>query len=91
LVVCAKWGYDVSAHGEEWRSVMRQFGCEPLTTHDYDVSKARIGGTFFYRCACKTHELSVRRHNCIARGQRWQCLRCQAELVRVTENEELAA
>ena len=85
LIVGAKWGFDVLAHGYEWQSVMREFGCEPLTTHNYDVSKARVGGTFLYRCACKTHQLSLRRHNTIQRGQRWQCLRCKAELTWVKE------
>lgn len=85
LVVGAKWGFDVNAHGSEWQSVMREFGCEPLTTHSYDVSLARIGGTFLYRCACKTHQLSLRRHNSIQRGQKWQCLKCKAELVWVKE------
>lgn len=81
LVVGAKWGYDVHAHGPEWESVMRQFGCVPRRTHNYDVSEARVGGTFLYHCDCKTHQLSVRRHNSIQRGEKWQCLHCKGELI----------
>lgn len=85
LIVGARWGFDVEAHGAEWRSVMHGFGCVPRTTHNYDVSKARVGGTFLYRCACKTHQLSVRRHNSVLRGRRWQCIYCKTELMRATE------
>lgn len=85
LVVMTKWGFDVRAHGPEWQSVMRQFGCVPKRTHNYDVSIARIGGSYLYKCNCKTHQLCARRHHSIQRGEKWQCLRCNTELVLANE------
>ena len=36
----AGWGYRVKPHGEEWKRVMRDFGCETTRCHKYNTDNA---------------------------------------------------
>jgi len=53
----AKW----DSHGTQWQAVMRSFGVEPSRCHDLDVRAARVGGSWRFRCACRTFELGKRK------------------------------
>lgn len=53
----AKW----DSHGPQWQAVMRSFGVEPSRCHDLDVRAARVGGSWRFRCACRTFELGKRK------------------------------
>ena len=70
---------NIKPHGDEWRNVMRAFGCEPRATCNYDLSdipQRRIK-RFSYRCRCSSHELTTYRHNKVLRGsQQYLCRRC---------------
>lgn len=68
-------------HGREWRQVMRDlFGLEPRTTHRFDVGRASPM-PFVYRCACREHGFSARRHALARGGQRYRCRHCAQTLV----------
>jgi SprT protein len=77
----------VRPHGPEWVAVMRDFDADPEVTSNFDLSgiPRRRQRRFAYRCACRDHQLSARRHNTILRGRgSYTCVKCKAELVRGT-------
>ncbi|WP_081741529.1 SprT family zinc-dependent metalloprotease [Tolumonas lignilytica] len=74
LVVHAIWGR-VKPHGVEWQKVMWEvFNIPPRTTHKMDVTKVQ-GAVYAYQCDCQQHQLSVRRHRAVLRGDRQYCCR----------------
>ena len=83
LLVFARHGR-VAPHGKPWQAMMRQvFALEPRVTHRLDTSKLQ-GPQFAYRCACREHLLSVRRHHKVLRGQsRYLCRHCGSPLTAV--------
>lgn len=88
LLVHALWGEGrgksrVLPHGRQWQSVMREvFGLEPRTTHSFDLA-VLAQRTVPYRCHCQQHQLSIRRHNKVVRGEaRYHCRRCKQPLER---------
>ena len=85
LIVFAVWG-KVKPHGKEWQSVMQNiFGIPAQTTHSMDISKVR-GVTFAYRCRCQTHQLTVRRHRAVVRGDRqYTCRKCGSVLIQLAD------
>ena len=85
LLVFARHGR-TRPHGPEWRQLMQQqFGLPPRVTHDLDVS-AVSGPQFAYRCACRDHLLSLRRHNRVVRHQaRYLCRLCGQPLAATSD------
>ncbi|QIZ75522.1 SprT family zinc-dependent metalloprotease [Ferrimonas lipolytica] len=71
----------VKPHGREWQRVMLGvFGLEPAVRHQFDVSAVKPQ-TFRYRCNCQEHQLTIRRHNKVVRGQaQYQCRLCRSPL-----------
>ncbi|GAA4874214.1 SprT family zinc-dependent metalloprotease [Ferrimonas pelagia] len=71
----------VRPHGREWQSLMQSvFDRQGRTCHAFDVSSVRPQ-TYAYRCQCQAHQLTVRRHNKVQRGQaQYQCRRCNTPL-----------
>lgn len=80
LVVFKRFGR-VRPHGREWQVVMQEiFSVPPRTTHRMDVSSVQ-GTTYPYRCQCQAHQLTVRRHNKVQRGEtQYRCRRCTQPL-----------
>jgi SprT protein len=73
----------IRPHGPEWLSVMSDFEADPTVTCDFDLSgiPQRRQRLFNYRCSCRTHEVSARRHNAMQRGKgRYECVLCKFEL-----------
>ncbi|OOF85903.1 SprT family zinc-dependent metalloprotease [Rodentibacter ratti] len=78
----------VKPHGREWQGVMNEvFHLPADTCHQFDVQNVQ-GKTFEYRCSCRTHSLSVRRHNRILKeGVEYLCRKCKGKLVFIGENK----
>ncbi|MBO1520650.1 SprT family zinc-dependent metalloprotease [Oceanisphaera pacifica] len=79
LIAFACYG-KVKPHGPEWQHIMRSvFKRVPHTRHQLDISK--VAPTFSYQCDCRSHLLTLRRHNKVQKGtQRYQCCHCKALL-----------
>ncbi|MFK8069145.1 MAG: SprT-like domain-containing protein [Gammaproteobacteria bacterium] len=79
-------------HGKEWRSMMHLLGCEPETTHKFDLEGVPVKRQqrHLYRCSCQEHQLSSTRHNrAQIRGQKkrdYFCRNCREVLIYVEEN-----
>jgi len=70
-------------HGEEWQVLMVAFDAEPTVTGNYDLCgiPQRRQRRFNYRCDCRQHELSTRRHNQVISGNSsYQCRDCRGQL-----------
>ncbi|MFT6984307.1 MAG: SprT protein [Psychromonas sp.] len=79
LIVYQLYG-KVRPHGREWQDVMcNVFNCPATTTHSLDISKV-IGKQFSYLCLCRTHQLTIRRHNKVLKGAKYLCTRCKGVL-----------
>lgn len=77
----------IRPHGEEWRGIMQVFKADASRTADYDLSgiPSRRQRYFDYRCGCRHHRLSSRRHNKLARGEvSYHCRQCGESLSFVT-------
>jgi len=70
----------VTPHGREWKWMMQTvLGVPAKSTHRFDTES--LQKTFAYRCACRRHRLTVRRHNKVLRGEtRYRCNDCNGEL-----------
>lgn len=79
LVAFACYG-KVKPHGREWQHIMHSvFDLTPRTRHRLNTTK--VAPTFAYQCACRAHQLTLRRHNKIMRAQqRYLCMHCNGEL-----------
>ena len=79
LIAFACYG-KVRPHGREWQHIMQSvFKLTPRTRHRLDTTK--VSPTFGYQCACRSHQLTLRRHNKIMRAQqRYLCLHCNGVL-----------
>lgn len=81
LIVYQVFG-KVKPHGKEWKFVMEQlFNCPAKTCHQFDTSQVQ-GKRFIYQCSCQQHQLSIRRHNKIQRGEaHYFCRNCKEILL----------
>ena len=72
----------VAPHGKEWKWMMESvLGVPALRTHRFELDSVRKN-TFSYRCQCQQHQLTVRRHNRVMRGEAtYRCVRCGDVLV----------
>lgn len=87
LVDCihnAKWkGRRVRPHGTEWKAVMDAFGVDSSVTSTFDLGgiPTRQHRQFEYLCSCKIHQLGIRRHNKVSRGEAsYLCRHCGVPL-----------
>ncbi|SDL98614.1 SprT protein [Franzmannia pantelleriensis] len=75
-------------HGREWQTVMRRlFDCTPHVTHRFDISRASPA-PYRYRCACRDHHFTPRRHGLVRRGSRYRCRHCAQTLVYAPLNDD---
>lgn len=84
IVHCRYGLHRVRPHGREWQAVMADFGAEPSVTGDFDLSgiPVRRHRRFRYRCTCRDHEVTARRHNAVQSGRaRYACRLCNGELI----------
>lgn len=72
----------VSPHGKEWKWMMESvLGVPARRTHQFELESVRPN-TFPYRCKCQQHQLTVRRHNRVVRGETtYRCVHCGETLV----------
>ena len=61
--------------------VWKHFGVPARRTHQFELESVRRN-TFPYRCQCQQHQLTVRRHNRVVRGEAtYRCVKCGEPLV----------
>lgn len=72
----------VAPHGKEWKWMMESvLGVPARRTHQFELQSVRRN-TFPYRCKCQEHQLTVRRHNRVVRGEGvYRCVHCGEQLV----------
>ncbi|MEI2265613.1 SprT family zinc-dependent metalloprotease [Erwinia sp. CGal63] len=72
----------VAPHGKEWKWMMESVLEVPARrTHQFAVESVR-SRSFPYRCACQQHQLTVRRHNRVTRGEsEYRCVHCGERLL----------
>jgi len=71
----------VAPHGKEWKWMMQTvLGVSPRRTHSFSIQSVQAK-TFPYHCLCQQHQLTVRRHNRVMRGEtQYRCTRCGEQL-----------
>ncbi|MBV4367279.1 SprT family zinc-dependent metalloprotease [Erwinia phyllosphaerae] len=71
----------VAPHGKEWKWMMESVLDVPARrTHQFAIESVR-SRSFPYRCRCQQHQLTVRRHNRVTRGEsEYRCVRCGERL-----------
>jgi SprT protein len=71
-----------SAHGPEWKGVMRRLGLEPSRCHSYDTTS--VSNTrprpYTYVCKCSEHKLTANLHFKIQLGRNRFCRLCKAKI-----------
>lgn len=83
-----KHGARIQPHGPQWRHMMTCLGLPAERCHDYDVSRAAVGGTVAWRCGCQVYQLSARRSS-TAQKQGYRCRKCHQKLWRVDDAASL--
>ncbi|AKA38205.1 SprT family zinc-dependent metalloprotease [Yersinia ruckeri] len=80
LLVFRQFGR-VAPHGKEWRWMMETVLQVPARrTHKFEIASV-LSKTFPYRCRCQQHDLTVRRHNRVLRGEsEYRCRYCGEKL-----------
>lgn len=70
----------VRPHGPEWqRAMIELYGLPPRVTHRFDTRNASPA-PYQYRCGCRIHHFTRRRHLNARRGSRYRCRHCGATL-----------
>lgn len=84
LLVFRRFGR-VAPHGREWRWMMETvLHVSANRTHQFEISSVQ-SKTFPYQCSCQRHQLTVRRHNRVLRGDsEYRCRHCGDKLRFVT-------
>ncbi|SQI45094.1 SprT-like family [Serratia plymuthica] len=80
LLVFRQFGR-VPPHGREWRQMMESVLRVPASrTHQFEIASVQ-SKTFPYLCRCQQHQLTVRRHNRVLRGEsEYRCRQCGEKL-----------
>lgn len=81
LLVWKRFGR-VAPHGKEWKWMMEHvLGVPAQRTHKFELDSVRKN-TYPYHCGCQQHQLTIRRHNRVLRGEAiYRCVRCGNPLV----------
>lgn len=76
----------VQSHGKEWRMMMETVLGVPADIY-HCFNTRSVQQQFTYRCACQTHQLSIRRHNAVMRNKRsYICRLCKTTLQFLEKN-----
>ena len=71
-----------TAHGPEFKRVMRALGGEATRCHNYNVAAvfaAKGQKRFIYKCSCRDHSVSGRKHKNMVMGG-YRCSKCKTEV-----------
>lgn len=81
LLAFQLFGQKIRPHGKEWQQIMNNvYQLPPERCHRYSVRR-KPTTNYIYGCRCPSqHSLTIRRHNAIKKGRKYQCLRCQTIL-----------
>ena len=74
---------NIRPHGNEWKSLMLEFGVEPKRTFSYSLEgiPTRTHKRHIYTCGCKEFEITTRRHNKIQKEKaEYSCRECGGKL-----------
>lgn len=75
-----------TAHGHDWKKVMRQLKLRPDRCHNYDTtnSSTKKQRRWKYTCGCidRPHMISTTIHNRIRGGRKYRCQRCKKPITR---------
>ncbi|MBV1932126.1 MAG: SprT-like domain-containing protein [Porticoccaceae bacterium] len=74
---------NIKPHGSQWRGIMAKFGVDGSRTfaHSLEGVPQRRHRRVSYSCGCSDHQLGIRRHNKVSRGQAvYKCRSCDGEL-----------
>lgn len=69
-----------SAHGREFKMIMRKMGGDGERCHTYDTSSVRVVKTkkrYVYSCGCKEHRVTINVHKKVTLGHRYSCKMCR--------------
>jgi len=81
---CFDSGRRIMPHGREWKNIMIQFGKNPSTTHNYDVSNSTqktVARDFIYNCGCRSYNFTIIRHRRAQKRQgTYSCRKCHTKL-----------
>lgn len=79
LLAFALYGSRISAHGPEWKNVMRRLGETPSRCHTYDTTNATVRrvAKFSMFCACREHQVTALVLGRITRGVKYKCRLCR--------------
>ncbi len=89
LVAIELYGWKLGhGHGDNWKSIMRQFGLTPKRTHNLDTSAfKRKHNTLPVYCNCKIHNITQRQFTKLIRGVKFSCKLCKSN-VRLNKSME---
>ncbi len=81
LLAYQLFGQKIRPHGKEWQQIMSTvYQLSPERCHRYNV-KRKPTVYYIYGCRCSNqHPLTIRRHNAIKKGKKYQCKHCQTIL-----------
>lgn len=67
----------VAPHGKEWKWMMETILNVPARRTHRFAMESLPRKTFPYSCSCQSHQLTVRRHNRVVRGEaEYRCVHC---------------
>jgi SprT protein len=78
---------NASAHGRDFKRIMRAFGSPGTRCHNYDLETV-TGKTrkrqmrINYSCDCQNHMITTTKHNKILKGANYICRSCKTRLVK---------
>jgi len=89
LVAHEIYGNKIRPHGDEWKSLMRKAGGTPKAVHKSlktDSSKIPVRGMHRVFCGCGPLDVTTRFRNCMLRGKKYHCKKCQKNIAFSSEN-----
>lgn len=76
---------EIKPHGIQWQELMAYFNVDASRTCQFDMTgiPVRQSRQYRYHCRCQSHQLGIRRHNRVQRGEgEYICRACGSRLLR---------